>query len=221
MSIEKLIKVVMADDHEIFRDGFKLTLGRSKNIELVALAADGFELIRLVREHKPHVVITDIKMPRKDGIEATREILRQFPHIGVIGLSMFDEEELVLEMIDAGAKGYLVKNADKHEIIEAVNTVFEGSEYYCTQTSAKLARVIAKRNIVNIRLKEIPSFTDKELEIIDLICREYTTKEISDQLFMAVRTVEGYRTRILSKMNVKNSVGIVVYAIQHGIYEPK
>jgi DNA-binding NarL/FixJ family response regulator len=146
MSNDDAIRVVIADDHEIFRDGFRLTLKRAENINLVAEAADGLELLRIVKEQKPHVVITDIKMPRLDGIEATRRILAEFPGLPVIGLSMFDEEDLVLEMIDAGAKGYLVKNADKHEVIEAINAVYRGEAYYCKQTSNRLAFVIAKRS---------------------------------------------------------------------------
>lgn len=219
MNNNNAIRVVMADDHEIFRDGFRLTLSRAKNIKLVAEASDGYELIQVVRDFKPDVVITDIKMPRKDGIEATREILREFPKLGVIGLSMFDEEDLVLEMIDAGARGYLVKNADKHEVIDAILAVFEGSSYYCTQTSAKMAGLIAKRNTGRLN-KNQPVFSDKEIEIIDLICREFTTKEIGEKLYISTRTIEGYRTRILEKMNVKNSIGIVIYAIQNGLYEP-
>lgn len=220
MSIDEPIRVVMADDHEIFRDGFRLTINRAKNIKLVAEAADGLELVQLVKEHRPHVVITDIKMPRLDGIEATRRILALYPNLPVIGLSMFDEEDLVLEMIEAGAKGYLVKNADKHEVIEAINTVYHGDSFYCKQTSNRLAFVIAKRSLQHTHRKETVTFTDKEIEIIQLICQECTTKEIGEKLFMSTRTVEGYRTRLLEKMDVKNLVGIVIYAIQHGIYKP-
>jgi DNA-binding NarL/FixJ family response regulator len=220
MSNDAPIRVVMADDHEIFRDGFRLTISRAKNIKLVAEAADGMELLQMVKEHRPHVVITDIKMPRLDGIEATRRILALYPGMPIIGLSMFDEDDLVLEMIEAGAKGYLVKNADKHEVIEAINTVYNGDSYYCKQTSNRLAFVIAKMGQHHGLRKEAVTFTDKEIEIIQLICQELTTKEIGEKLFMSTRTVDGYRTRLLEKMNVKNSVGIVVYAIQNGIYKP-
>jgi DNA-binding NarL/FixJ family response regulator len=220
MSNDAPIRVVMADDHEIFRDGFRLTISRAQNIKLVAEAADGMELVRMVKEHKPDVVITDIKMPRLDGIEATRKILSLFPRMPVIGLSMFDEDDLVLEMIEAGARGYLVKNADKHEVIEAINTVFKGESFYCKQTSTRLAIVIAKRSQLHALRKDAVTFTDKEIEIIHLICQELTTKEIGEKLFMSTRTVDGYRTRLLEKMNVKNSVGIVIYAIQNGIYKP-
>ena len=100
------IRVVMADDHEIFRDGFKLTISRTNNIKLLAAACDGQELIEFVKKHQPDVVITDIKMPKMDGIEAARKISAAWPEIGIIGLSMFDEEDLIIEMLEAGAKGY-------------------------------------------------------------------------------------------------------------------
>lgn len=215
------INVVMADDHELFRDGFKLTLSRTSDIKLVAEARDGKELLEMVQLHQPDVVITDIKMPRMDGIEAARKISAQWPHIGIIGLSMFDEEELIIEMLEAGAKGYLVKNADKAEVIEAIKTVYQQEPYYCKQTSNRLAQMIAKSRHNPFSRKKIASFTDKELEIIHLICEEFTNKEIADKLYLSIRTVEGHRLKILEKMDVKNSIGLVVYAIQHDIFEPK
>ncbi len=214
------IRVVMADDHEIFRDGFRLTLSRTENIKLVAAASDGRELIDLVKLHQPDVVITDIKMPRMDGIEAARKIAATWPNIGIIGLSMFDEEDLIIEMLEAGAKGYLIKNADKSEVIEAIEAVYRDEPFYCKQTSNKLAHMIAKSKHNPYARKKMVEFTGKELEIIQLVCQEFTTKEISEKLFVSTRTVDGYRIKILEKMNVKNSVGIVVYAIQHQLYVP-
>jgi DNA-binding NarL/FixJ family response regulator len=185
----------------------------------VAEAGNGRELIEMVRLHSPHVVITDIKMPIMDGIEAARAISKQWPDIGIIGLSMFDEEDLIIDMLDAGAKGYLVKNADKAEVIEAIQTVYMQQNFYCRQTSSKMAHIIG-RKFKGEDTKVKFEFNEKELEIIKLICEEMTNKEISDLVFLSVRTVEGYRQKILDKMNVKNSVGLVVYAIQHGLYSP-
>jgi DNA-binding NarL/FixJ family response regulator len=215
------INVVMADDHELFRDGFRLTLSRTSDIKLVAEACDGKELLEMVQLHQPHVVITDIKMPRMDGIEAARKISALWPDIGIIGLSMFDEEELIIEMLEAGAKGYLVKNADKAEVIDAIKTVYQQEPYYCKQTSNRLAQMIAKSKYNPYSRKKLVTFTDKELEIIHLICEENTNKEIAEKLYLSIRTVEGHRLRILEKMNVKNSIGLVVYAIQHDLFAPK
>lgn len=216
-----LINVVMADDHGIFRDGFQLILSRAPGMHLMAQAANGRELIELVKEFQPHVVVTDIKMPLMDGIEATRTITTTWPNIGVIGLSMHDEDDLILEMLEAGAKGYLLKNADKQEVIDAIETVYTGDPYYCISTSSKLARIIAKTRYQAYNRNKKPEFNEKELEIIQLICQELTNREIGEKLFMSVRTVEGYRLKILEKMDVKNSVGLVIYAIQHGFFDPK
>ena len=211
----------MADDHEIFRDGFQLIISRAPNIDLLAQGANGKQLVDLVEMHRPNVVVTDIKMPLMDGIEATRTITRQFPDIGVIGLSMHDEDDLILEMLEAGAKGYLLKNADKQEVIDAIETVAVGDPYYCHSTNTKLARLIARNRYQTFHRSQRPEFNEKELEIIQLICQECTNKEIGEKLFLSVRTVEGYRLKILEKMQVKNSVGLVIYAMQHGLFTVK
>ncbi len=214
------IRIVMADDHEIFRDGFKLMISRQDDIELLGDAADGKELVELVRTFQPDVVITDVKMPKMDGIEATKILLQDYPGIGVIGLSMFDEEDLIIDMLEAGARGYLLKNADKHEVAEAIRTVYQDEPYYCKHTSARLAQMIAKSKFNPYKKSKKVEFSDRELEIIRLICQELTNKEIADRLFLSIRTVEGYRLKIQEKMNVKNSIGLVIYAIRNNVYKP-
>ncbi len=211
------IKLLIADDHEIFRDGFKLMLSKFEEIELVGEAENGRELLTLTEATKPDVIITDIKMPIMDGIEATKKIAALYPNIGIIGLSMFDEDDLIIDMLEAGAKGFLLKNAGKLEIIEAIKTVYEDNPYYCKTTSHKLTKMIAESKFNPYKKKEKIVFNEKELEIIQLICKEFTNKEIADKLFLSTRTVEGYRLKILEKMNAKNTVGFVVYAMKHNL----
>jgi DNA-binding NarL/FixJ family response regulator len=212
------IKLIIADDHEIFRDGLKLMLARQDEIELIGEADNGKDLVEMVEKLHPDVVMTDIKMPIMDGIEATRHLTEHFPEVGIIGLSMFNEDNLIIDMLEAGAKGYLLKNADKKEVLEAIKTVYQQDNYYCRQTSAKLAQMIAKSKFNPFTQKVRPEFSEREKEIIALICQEFTNKEIGEKLFLSSRTVEGYRMKILEKMNVKNTVGIVVYAMKHGFY---
>ena len=138
------ITLLIADDHEIFRDGLALMLSKQDDIKLLAQAENGKELIELTEQYQPDVVLTDIKMPRMDGIEATRILVQKFPDLKIIALSMFDEENLIVEMLESGAKGYLLKNADKHEILEAINSVYEDKAFYCKTTSARLASMIVK-----------------------------------------------------------------------------
>lgn len=213
------IRIIIADDHEIFRDGFKVMLKKQTEVEIVAEAAHGKELLQLVDTHQPDVVITDIKMPQMDGVEATKAIKERHPHIEVIALSMFDEENLVVDMLEAGAKGYLLKNTNKSEVVQAVKAVYRQEMFYCNNTSNKLAQMIAKSRFNPYKKSGKPNFNDKELEIIKLICQELSNKEIASQLDLSTRTIEGYRERILEKIDAKNTAGIVIYAIKNNIYK--
>jgi DNA-binding NarL/FixJ family response regulator len=209
------ISLVIADDHEIFRDGLALMLSKQKHITLKGQAEDGKELIELVKLHQPDIVLLDIKMPRMDGIEATKLLSTGYPAVRIIALSMYDEENLIIEMLEAGAKGYLLKNADKQEILDAIEQVYDDHVFYCRHTSAKLASLIVNSKFNPYRKKEVVLFTEREKEIIRLICLQYTAQEIGEKLFISKRTVEGYRTKILEKMGVKNTAGVVVYALKH------
>ncbi len=210
-----MIRLAIADDHEIFRDGLALMLSKQDTVILTGQAADGEELIRVVTETQPDIVLTDVKMPRLGGIAASRILLQRYPNLKIIALSMFDEEDLIVEMLETGAKGYLLKNADKKEILEAILTVYEGSIFYCKHTSAKLASMIVKSKFDAQKRPHEALFTDREKEIIRLICRQHTAQEIGGLLYLSKRTVEGYRTRILEKMDVKNTAGVVIFALKH------
>jgi DNA-binding NarL/FixJ family response regulator len=192
-------------------------LTKQKDITLVAEAENGKELIELTQQFKPDVIITDIKMPVMDGIEATTKITTLFPEIGIICLSMFDEDDLIIDMLEAGAKGYLIKNANKDYIIEAIKTVYNHEPYYCKSTSYKLTQMIAKSRFNPYKKNQKTEFSEREKEIIKMISHEMTNKEIGDKLFLSVRTIEGHRLKILEKMNVKNTVGLIVYAIKNGL----
>lgn len=209
------INIVIADDHEIYRDGLQLLTSTLKGIRLIGTAENGEELIGLVRNLKPDVVLTDIKMPVKDGIEATRFIVANYPDIGVIGLTMYEEEEQIIDMLEAGAMGYLVKNASKDEVQEAILSVYNKQNYYCSQTTTKITRMIAKSRFNPYKPKAKITFNDKELEIIKLICDGLTNKEIAQEINLSFRTVEGYRTRIQEKMEVHNTASIIIYAIKN------
>jgi len=215
--MKNLISLVIADDHEIFRDGLALMLSKQDTLSLVGQATNGRELIQLVADKKPDLVLTDIKMPHLDGIAASKIMLQQHPGLKIICLSMYEEENLIVEMLEAGAKGYLLKNADKKEILDAIFTVHEGNIFYCKHTSARLASLIVKSKFDPHKKHPETLFTQREREIIRLICRQHTAQEIGEQLYLSKRTVEGYRTRILEKMEVKNTAGVVVFALKHSL----
>src|SRR6185312_73648 len=186
--MNRTIRLVIADDHEIFRDGLALMLSKQDTVVLTGQAADGEELLRLVEETQPDIVLTDIKMPRLGGIAASRILLQRFPGLKIIALSMFDEEDLIVEMLETGAKGYLLKNADKKEILEAILAVHEGSIFYCKHTTARLASMIVRSKFDGQKKPREQLFPDREKEIIRLICRQHTAQEIGGLLYLSKRT---------------------------------
>jgi DNA-binding NarL/FixJ family response regulator len=216
----KPIRVLIADDHALLRGGFQNLLHRYTEIEFVGEAENGRELVEMANQLKPDIVFTDINMPVMDGIQATRLIRASLPDTGIIGLTMYDEDHLIVDMLEAGARGYLVKNASRQEVIDAIHVVYEGSSYYCRNTSARLAQMIAASKFNPYRNQKSPGFSEREKEVIQLICSEYSNKEMAAKLGLSVRTIEGYREKIQEKMDVHSTAGIVVYAIQKGYYTP-
>jgi DNA-binding NarL/FixJ family response regulator len=215
------LKVLLADDHEIYLDGLQAMLQKQPDIEVVGLASNGVECIRLAEDLQPDIILTDIMMPVMDGITSAKYLTEHHPRMNIIALSMFDQDNLIIDMLEAGAKGYLLKNAHKSEIMEAIHSVYKNIPYYCRSTTTRLARLIGQSRYNPKQFKEFISFSDREKEIIRLICEEKTTKEIAELLFMGSRTVEGYRIKILEKMQVHGVAGIVIYAIKHRLFEVK
>lgn len=216
--MDNLIKIIIADDHQMLRKGIEVLLLNQQGMQIVAQAENGADLVQKVVTHSPDVVITDIQMPVMNGIEATRQIMEMDPGIGVIGLSMFNEDHMIMEMMGAGARGYLLKNTNRDELVTAIHTVAGGGSYVCGITSGKLSRLIATSKEKAHRHQ--PDFTEKEKEVIRLICHELSSKQIAATLGCATRTVESYRERIQEKIGARNMAGIVVFAIKHKIYEP-
>ena len=215
------IRIVIADDHEIFRSGFKVLFKDQKDLELVAEAEDGIHLLEIVDTVHPDIIITDIKMPRMDGIEACKILKDKYPAIGVIALSMFNDDNLIVDMLEAGARGYLLKNTNKQELLLAARLVHGGDSYYCNDTSKKLTYLIAKSNFNPYRRNNTPVLTEREKEIVILICKEYSNKEIASALNLKTRTIESYREKIQEKIGSRNMVGIVLYAIKKGLFNIK
>jgi two-component system, NarL family, response regulator NreC len=220
MKVHGNIKVIIADDHEIFRDGLRIMLQKQPDIKLVGEAADGRELIDEVEKCKPDIVISDVKMPHMDGVAAARYLADHHPQVGIIALTMFDEEDLIIDMLESGARGYLLKNADKVEIVEAIKSVYNQQPYYCRHTSNKLAQMVAKSKFNPYKQTPKREYNERELEIITDICNGLTSKQIAEKIFLSVRTVEGLRLKIMEKMDVKNTAGIIIYAIKHNLFIP-
>ena len=211
------IRIVIADDHEIFRQGFIAMLKKEKSLMIVGEAADGEELIDLVGDKKPDLVFTDIMMPNMDGIAATKIIRKKYLLTKVIALSMFNDDNLIMDMLEAGASGYLLKNTTLGEVFMAANVVNKGEEYFCNDTSRRLLKLIAGSRYNPKIKKGIVKFSGRELEIVQLMCEQLTIKEIAEKLDLSPRTVENYREVLLEKTASKNAVGIILYAIKNNI----
>ena len=213
------IRIVIADDHAMLREGFRNMLRRHTEIEFAGEAENGRELIALTEQLRPDIIFIDVHMPVMDGIEAARFIHKNYADTRMIALTSFDEEHLIVDMLEAGASGYLLKNAEREEILQAIHAVYNNNTYYCRQTSARLAAMIASSRF-NPYKKTKREFSEREKEIIRFICQEFSNKEIAATLNLSIRTIEGYREKIQDKMNVHSTAGLVVYAIQKGFFKP-
>jgi DNA-binding NarL/FixJ family response regulator len=210
------IRLLVADDHELDRQGLYAMISELPELEWVGHAVNGKDLVALTDKYLPDVILTDVKMPELSGIEATAIIKQKHPHIGILALSSFDEENLIMDMLNAGANGYLLKNAGKKEIADAVKAAFKGETYYCKEANEKLTRVITGHYFK--KKNETESFSERELQVIALICEGMPSKVIAARLGLKTRTVERYRDTIMHKMEVNNSAGMVLYAVTHGLY---
>ena len=210
------IKVILADDHNLFRNGLKLLLSGYPHIKVVAEASDGAELISLLENIETEIVLIDIEMPVLNGIEAARQALEKHPNLKIISLSMYGEEEYYYRMIDAGVKGFILKNSDISEVIKAIDTVMRGGTYF---SSDVLYNVVKNIKSVSKTPKDTAAVTEREKEVLEQICNGLSNQEIADVLFISKRTVEKHRASLLSKTNTKNTAQLVMHAIENKLIE--
>lgn len=214
-----MIKVILVEDHLVVRNGIKLLLNASGNIEIINEAKNGGELLELLNEDNlPDIIISDINMPGMDGLEITKYLSQHYPSIDVILLSMLNTVEQAIEAFNLGAKAYLVKNIEYNELIFAVSHVAQGGRYVCEELSLKMVDILSKNS--SFELKDDPvsqqlDLSNRESEILQLISEGYTNMEIAEKLFLSKRTVEGHRQSLINKMEVKNSAELIKFAVQH------
>lgn len=214
-----LIKVAIADDHQIFRKGVILSLRPYTNIKFVMEADNGEDLLAKIKEADPDVVLCDLKMPKRDGIDATKQITKEFPKIRVIILTMYEDERFVGHLMDCGAAGYLLKSTEPSEIKRAIMDVMRTGFYL----NPFVNRVLIKKNYGKQKFN--PSLTneivisDREKEVITLVCMEFTAAEIAQKMNISSRTVEAIKDRLMERFGVKNSVGLVFYAMKNQLID--
>jgi DNA-binding NarL/FixJ family response regulator len=205
-----------------FFKGLKFIIDTFEDVELVGEASDGAELVAKVESTRPDVVLSDIKMPNMDGIEATKILKDRFPEVRVILLTMFDDERLISHVMEIGANGYLLKDEEASVVHEAIQSVYTKGLYFNEYVSKALLKQVKHKNKGSISAILSPGevkLSNREMEVLELICQEMSTPEIAEQLFISTRTVEGHRKNLLDKTGVKNTAGLVIYAVKHGLVD--
>jgi DNA-binding NarL/FixJ family response regulator len=215
------IKVAIADDHKIFRSGVINSLIPYKNVNVVFEAEDGEHLLQIMEQDVPDVILMDLKMPKMDGIQATVKVKELYPDVKVIILTMYEDDNFIVHLVENGANAYLLKNSEPEEIYEAICTTFDKGFYFNENVNLALLKKVLHKNKQQFKpaFTEKVQLTEREMEVLQLICNELTTQEISEQIYLSPRTVEGLRQKLLEKMNVKNTVGLVVYAFRNGLIQ--
>ena len=214
------IKVIIVDDHKIIRVGLRGLLERENDINLMGEAENADGVMSILEKHPVDVILMDIDLGETDGIATTLKIKERYPTIHVLGLTMHEEPDYIIRMLEAGASGYLLKNAGREELLAAIHTVAKGDSYFSQKVSTTLLQAITQKKEANTDLKKSALQTplsDREIEVLRLIAQEYSNGEIADKLFISIRTVDTHRRNLLEKLQVKNTVGLVKYAIDKGI----
>lgn len=209
------IRIIIADDHQLFREGLANLLADTNDIEILAQAENGRDAFNKARELNPDVIIMDIGMPVMDGVEATRQLIKELPKAKVVALSMHAEKQYIKGMFEAGASGYLFKNCAYDELIRAIRTVHNGKKYLSERiTEIMISDYLGKEEDLPVTDSEL---TERESEILKLIAEGVSTSDISDRLFVSIKTIGTHKQHILEKLNLKTTTDLVKYAIKKGI----
>ncbi|MCC6724179.1 MAG: response regulator transcription factor [Saprospiraceae bacterium] len=210
------MKILHADDHQIFRDSLKLLFDFEEDIEVIGEASNGTQVMEALKTLQPDIILMDVSMNGMGGVETSRLVKQKYPQIKILILSMNSEREHILGALEAGVDGYLLKSAGKNEVLRAIRTVFEGSSYYSKVVTDEIVNQLNQLHQPK-KIKTGEALSAREIEILSLIAKQFSSTEIAKQLFISVRTVDAHRRNMLEKLGLKNAAGLVKYAIEHGL----
>lgn len=213
------IRVLICDDHTILREGIRLLLNAQPDIEVVGEASDGRDAVAQARALKPDVILMDIAMPLLNGLEATKQIRRDDPNARVLVLTMYESDEYVAQMLEAGATGYVLKKVAGSELVYAIRAVHQGEAFLYPSITKRLVEDYLRRVELGQERTSLDVLTDREREILQLIAEGHTNKEIADLLSLSIRTVQNHRAHLMQKLGIHDRGDLIKYAIQKGIIE--
>jgi len=208
-----MFRIVIVDDHRLFREGLKLILQEEQNYEIAGEFADGHEFIKFLDIMKPDLVLLDINMPVMNGIDAAKKALEIYPDLNILILSMLGEEDYYNELMNIGVKGFLLKDSDTDELLIAIEKILGGAAYFSQQLLMQILQNKSKREQATASV----SLTPRELEVLTLLCEGLTNAEIAEKLFLSQRTVDRHKSNLFMKCECTNSVGLVMYALKNKI----
>ncbi|SNS01759.1 MULTISPECIES: response regulator [Hymenobacter] len=215
-----MIRVILVDDHVIVRDGVRALLSGQEELSVVGEAGNGRELLELLATTAADVVVLDVNMPEMDGQQATVHIQQQFPEVRVLVLSMLDNEQYVMQMLEAGAMGFVLKNAGRDELLFAIHSVASGRQFLSAELGLDMLHKLHALTVGGGSLKDVKQqspLSRRELEVLRLIAEGLTTNQIADKLFTSKRTIETHRQNIIEKAQVKNTAALIKYAVMQGL----
>ena len=214
------MKILLVDDHKLIRDALQSYFENDPEFEIVDEAGNGQEALVLLKELEVDVVMMDISMPVMDGIECTQRITEEYPNIRVLALSMMNDGQFIKKMLSAGAAGYILKNTGEEEIKKALQTVYQGDNYFSAEVNETVMQNMLKGGVKrNHKLVVDLPLTSREKEVLRLILKEYSNQEIADELFISPRTVDAHKRNLLEKTGSKNTAGLVLYAIEKNLFD--
>ena len=214
----KMTNILIADDHAMFADGISSILDTEADINVIGKCLDGPSVLEFLKANKVDVLLLDVNLPGMSGIDVCKTVTAKHPEVKVIAISMFNEESFVTEILNNGAKGYVLKNTGRDELLKAINTVLTGKSYFSDDVTETIMKGLMNQRTGSKKAKkELPKISRREKEVLDLIVKEHTTQEIANKLFISLKTVESHRSNLLAKLNARNTAGLVRITMENNL----